>query len=78
MTAAVIMQLAQAGTLGLDDPVSRYVPGVPGGDRITIAQLLEMRSGLYNYTDAPDVSASVDRDPTRVWSSPCGPTTTRE
>jgi D-alanyl-D-alanine carboxypeptidase len=42
---------------------------VPGGDRITIAQLLEMRSGLYNYTDAPDVSASVDRDPTRVWSS---------
>jgi D-alanyl-D-alanine carboxypeptidase len=34
MTAAVIMQLAQEGKLTLDDPVSRYVPGVPNGDNI--------------------------------------------
>ena len=68
MTAAVILQLAQEGKLGLDDPVSKYVPGVPNGDNITIAELLEMRSGLYNYTNAPAISASVDRDPTRVWT----------
>src|SRR5215467_1083155 len=49
MTSAVIMQLAQESKLSLDDPVSKYVPGVPNGDNITIAQLLEMRSGLYNY-----------------------------
>ena len=56
MTAAVILQLAQEGKgkLSLSDPVSKYVPGVPNGDNITIAQLLEMRSGLYNYTNAPD------------------------
>jgi D-alanyl-D-alanine carboxypeptidase len=41
---------------------------VPNGDNITIAELLEMRSGLYNYTNAPEVSASIDRDPTRVWT----------
>ena len=68
MTAAVIMQLAQASKLSLDDPVSKYVPGVPNGDNITIAELLEMRSGLYNYSSAPEVSASLDRDPTKVWS----------
>src|SRR6266487_3179592 len=68
MTAAVIMQLAQEGKLSLDDPVSKYVPGVPNGDNITIAELLEMRSGLCNYTSAPEVSASLDRDPTKVWS----------
>jgi CubicO group peptidase (beta-lactamase class C family) len=28
-----------------------YVPEVPGGDTITIAQLLEMRSGLYSNTN---------------------------
>ncbi len=50
MTAAVILQLAQEGKLKLDDPVSKYVPGVPNGDAITVAELLEMRSGLYNYT----------------------------
>src|SRR5271169_280189 len=67
MTAAVIMQLAQEGKLSLADPVSKYVPGVPNGGNITIAELLEMRSGLYNYTNAPEVSASIDRDPTRFW-----------
>jgi D-alanyl-D-alanine carboxypeptidase len=68
MTAAVTMQLAQESKLSLDDRVSKYLPGVPNGDDITIAELLEMRSGLYNYTNAPEVSASLDRDPTKVWS----------
>src|SRR5213076_1656685 len=42
MTAAVIVQLAQEGKLSLDDPVSKYVPGVPNGDNITIDELLKM------------------------------------
>jgi D-alanyl-D-alanine carboxypeptidase len=68
MTAAVIMQLAQESKLGLNDPVSKYVPGVPNGDNITIAQLLEMRSGLYNYTNDPIISATIDTDSTKVWT----------
>ena len=69
MTAAVIVQLAQEGKLSLDDPVSKYVPGVPNGDNITIDELLKMRSGLYNYTDAPELAATVDRDPSKVWTT---------
>src|SRR5438874_3478059 len=69
MTAAVIVQLAQEGKLSLDDPVSKYVPSVPNGDKITIDELLRMRSGLYNYTDAPELAAIVDRDPTKVWTT---------
>ena len=68
MTAAVIMQLAQESRLSVDDKVSMYVPGVPNGDKISIAELLEMRSGLYNYTSAPEVSASIDHNPSKVWS----------
>src|SRR5262249_55865601 len=68
MTAAAIMLLAQEGKLSLDDPVAKYVPDVPSGDKITIAELLDMRSGLYNYTDAPELWATLDRDPTKVWS----------
>jgi D-alanyl-D-alanine carboxypeptidase len=66
MTAAAIVQLAQEGRLDLNDPVSKYVSGVPDGDRITIADLLKMRSGLYNYTDAPEISASLDQDPAKA------------
>jgi D-alanyl-D-alanine carboxypeptidase len=68
MTSAVILQLAQEGKLDLSDPVSKYVPDVPNGDDITIAELLKMRSGLYNYTSAPEMAESLDRDPTKVWT----------
>jgi CubicO group peptidase (beta-lactamase class C family) len=68
MTAAVIVQLAQEGRLDLDDPVSKYVSGVPDGGQITIADLLKMRSGLYNYTDAPEFPASLDANPTKIWT----------
>jgi len=68
MTAAVIVMLAQEGKLNFDDPVSKYVPGVPNGDKITIAELLKMRSGLYSYDDDPGFWAILDHDPTKVWS----------
>ena len=68
LTAAVIMQLAQENKLSIDDPVSKYVSGVPNGDKITIAQLLEMRSGFYNYTNDPIISATIDTDPAKVWN----------
>ena len=68
MTAAVIMLLGQEGKLSFEDPVSKYVTGVPSGDNITIAQLLEMRSGLYNYTSDPIISKTIDTDPAKVWT----------
>jgi len=76
MTSAVVLQLAQEGKLGLQDPVSKYVSGVPGGENITVAELLKMRSGLYNYTNSPVMATSIDDDPTKAgtrkncWTSP--------
>ncbi|WP_051772639.1 serine hydrolase domain-containing protein [Saccharothrix sp. NRRL B-16314] len=50
--ATVVMQLVDEGRVGLDDPVDRYVAGVPrggNGDRITVRQVLNHTSGLYDY-----------------------------
>jgi D-alanyl-D-alanine carboxypeptidase len=47
--ATVVMQLVDEGRVGLDDPVDRYVPGVPKGDLITVRQVLNHTSGLYDY-----------------------------
>lgn len=66
-TGTVILQLAQEGTLSLDDPISAYRPDVPHGEDITIEQLLAMRSGLYNYTRDRDLNEAMDADPERVW-----------
>ncbi|CAM5295401.1 D-Ala-D-Ala carboxypeptidase [Streptomyces avidinii] len=68
MTSALIMLLAQDGRLRLSDPVSQYVADVPDGANITVAELLRMRSGLYNYTSAPELSAALDADPGRAYT----------
>jgi D-alanyl-D-alanine carboxypeptidase len=49
-TTTAILQLVDQGRIGLDDPVGKYVSGVPNGDQLTIRQLGMMRSGLFDYT----------------------------
>jgi len=41
---------------------------VPNGDNITLAELLEMRSGLYDYAGASELPPILDNDPTMVWA----------
>ncbi|MFF2554530.1 serine hydrolase domain-containing protein [Nocardia sp. NPDC058058] len=68
MTVTVLLQLAQEGKLALDDPIAKYWPGVPNGDRITLAQLAEMRSGLYSYTFDEQFNAYLDNEPQKIWT----------
>ncbi|MGW4206411.1 serine hydrolase domain-containing protein [Lentzea sp. NPDC004789] len=49
--ATVALQLAGEGRLGLDAPVGRYLPGLVDS-RITVRELLQHTSGLYDYTEA--------------------------
>jgi D-alanyl-D-alanine carboxypeptidase len=50
ITVTAILQLADAKKLTLDDPISKYVAGVPKGDEITLRMLANMTSGLYSYS----------------------------
>jgi CubicO group peptidase (beta-lactamase class C family) len=50
-TAAVILKLAAQNKLKLTDKLSKFYPGFPKGDSITIHQLLSHTSGIFNYTD---------------------------
>ena len=65
-TVTAILLLADQGKLGLDDPIDRYVTGVPRGNQITLRQLAAMRSGLYNYTD--DTNQDLSQQPFRQWA----------
>ena len=53
-TAAAVLRLVDKGSIRLDDPVSSFVPGIEGGDRITIRDLLIERSGLPDINSLPD------------------------
>ena len=54
-TATVVLQLVGENVVALDDTVERWLPGVlPNGAGITIRQLLNHTSGLYNYSSRSD------------------------
>jgi CubicO group peptidase (beta-lactamase class C family) len=48
-TAMALMLLRDEGKLSLDDPISKYIPGITEGDKITIRQLLSHTSGLQDF-----------------------------
>ncbi|MBC3985759.1 beta-lactamase family protein [Streptomyces sp. AC536] len=57
-TATVLLQLAAEGRLSLDDTVHTWLPGPVrnahyDGRRITLRQLLNHTSGIFNYNDDP-------------------------
>jgi D-alanyl-D-alanine carboxypeptidase len=54
--ATVVLQLVSEGKLRLEDTVEQWLPGlVPNGDGITIRQLLNHTSGLFDYENDPRV-----------------------
>jgi len=67
-TAALVMQLVDAGELDLDAAVTRYLEDYRAdtGDRITLRHLLTHSSGLPNYTDDPDLRVSMRQATTVV------------
>lgn len=67
-TVTGVLQLVDQGKVGLDDPISRYVSGVPGGDSITVRQLADMRSGLFDYTKDEKWLAGLRADPHRAYT----------
>jgi len=53
-TAAAILRLIDQKRIGLETRVSEVVPGITGGDRISIRDLLVQQSGLADINELPD------------------------
>ena len=50
-TAAAVMLLRERGLLSVDDRLGKYFPDCPYGDRVTLHQMLCMRSGIAEFYD---------------------------
>jgi CubicO group peptidase (beta-lactamase class C family) len=61
-TAIAILQLQEKGKLNRFDPIAKYLPDYPHGDRITIHHLLSHTSGIPSITDFPNLE-EIQRHP---------------
>lgn len=48
-TAVAVLLLQEDGKLRLDDPVSRFIPGLTRGNEVTVRQLLSHTSGYQDF-----------------------------
>jgi D-alanyl-D-alanine carboxypeptidase len=67
--AALIVQLAEERRLSLADRLSRWFPRYPGAPAITVRQLLNHTSGVYNYFAHPKYEALVFKRPAHRWTT---------
>ncbi|MFE5791401.1 serine hydrolase domain-containing protein [Streptomyces sp. NPDC056503] len=64
-----LLRLVDQGRVGLDDPVSRWLPELPDGDRITLRMLAASTTGLVDYVRLPTFQQAVVANPFRQWTA---------
>lgn len=66
--SAVILDLAANGKLGLDDTLDKFVPTFPNAAGITVRQLMNHTSGIFNYTTGKEFADALAADPKRKYT----------
>jgi D-alanyl-D-alanine carboxypeptidase len=67
-TTTVLLQLVDENKLTLDNKLNLYFPAIPNSENISVRQLLNMSSGLYDYTTDSVFWGQVKANPLRVWT----------
>jgi D-alanyl-D-alanine carboxypeptidase len=67
-TVAVILKLEAAGKLSLDDTLGKWLPEYPAWQHETVRQLLNMTSGIPNYSETEWMSQAWVKDPMRAFT----------
>ena len=67
--STVVLQLEAEGKLRVDDSVERWLPGlVPNGTSISLRELLNHTSGLFDYNEDQQFGAAILANPGRQWA----------
>jgi D-alanyl-D-alanine carboxypeptidase len=68
-TAAIILQLEKEGKLRLEDTLKTWLPQYNKWSAVSMTQLLNMTSGLPNYTESPLLNSQVYYNLSRIWTN---------
>lgn len=67
-TGTALWRVIDAGLVSLDDTIEQFVPGIPNGNIITVAQVFSMQSGVFDYTSDSGVLFQILLNPTGAFS----------
>lgn len=65
MTCSVLLSLVDDGTVGLDDALTKWLPGMVGVDGVTLRELCQNTSGIGDFQG--QLNAIFLNNPTRQW-----------
>jgi CubicO group peptidase (beta-lactamase class C family) len=66
--STLLLILVDEKKVGLDDKLSKWLPDVPNGDRVTLGQLGQMTSGYVDYVIGnTEFEEALYKDPFRQW-----------
>jgi D-alanyl-D-alanine carboxypeptidase len=66
--ASLVLELVQEGRLGLDDTVRGWLPTARVSSAVTVRELLDHTSGVYDFFSNPTIDVALLAQKTRVWS----------
>ena len=67
-TSLILLQLQSEDALSLDDPLGKWLPQYPNWSEVTVRQLLNMTSGIPNYSNNPEFWKQMEHDLSHVWT----------
>lgn len=69
MLSTVLLQLGEAGTLSLDEPIAKWVPDFPRADKITPRMLANSTTGISDYVTNPEFLKTFYANPIKGFTS---------
>ena len=67
-TAALCLKLVEQGKLSLDVPITQYLPQYLTWNKVTVGELLNQTSGIFDYINTPGWFKQLAMQANKVWT----------